>query len=154
MGSETIVNEKVNSICSEFVKTYDNIDKIVAEFDENDKSCWFWNKPDDLWFDRHRLRQLLTYVKDHRLTDFTVHVYKAWDGGRGRGRTLGEMSLDEPKQNENDLDIYVLKPIPMVRKVYGNGSSLTCNFSVMPERFTFSGGQYINTRADITNKTA
>jgi hypothetical protein len=147
--SDDIINAKVNEICSEFVKTYDNIETIVSEFDENDESCWFWNKPDDLWFDRHRLRQLLTYVKEHSLKNFTVNIYKTWDGGRGY--TLGEMSLTRSKPNENDLAIYVLtpKPIPMVRRVYGGGETLTYNFSIVPESFTCSGGQYVNTRADI-----
>jgi hypothetical protein len=52
--SSDVINAKVNDICREFVaSSYKDIDEIVAEFDENDKNCWFWNDPNYLWFDRH-----------------------------------------------------------------------------------------------------
>lgn len=121
----------------QFVKTqYANIEEIVSEFDENDKHCWFWNKPDYLWFDRHRLRQLLTYVKEHTLTNFTVNIYKVFDGGRGR--TLGEMSLNgPPKPNKNDLAIVIMRLV------------VKTGFWLEPACNSPSGGQYVNTQADI-----
>jgi hypothetical protein len=113
-----------------------NIEEIVAEFDENDEHCWFWwNTPNNLWFDRHRLRQLLTYIKEHSLTNFTVNVYKVFDGGRGR--RLGEMSLDRPKRNKNGLVIVIMRPV------------VRTGFWIDPECYTYSGGDYVNTRADI-----
>lgn len=134
--SSDIVSAKVTEICNEFVKTYENIEQIVAEFDENDKHCWFWSKPDILWFDRHRLRQLLTYIKEHSLRNFTVELYKTWDGGRGK--TLGEMTLGgPPKPNKNDLAIVVVKPV------------VRTDFWIGYEYFTYNGGEYVNTRAEI-----
>ena len=134
--SDDVINAKVNEICREFVKSsYKDIDEIVAEFDENDKNCWFWNDPNYLWFDRHRLRQLLTYIKEHSLTNFTVNVYTVFDGGRGG--TLGEMSLDRPKWNENDLAIVIMRPV------------VRTGFWIEPECYSYSGGEYVNTRADI-----
>ncbi len=115
--------------------SYKDIDEIVAEFDETDKNCWFWNDPKYLWFDRHRLRQLLTYIKHHSLNNFTVDLYKVFDGGRGN--TLGEMSLDSPKRNEDDLAICVIKPV------------VRSGFWIGPEFTSYSGGQYVCTRADI-----
>jgi len=137
VDSEDVINAKVNEICSEFVKTqYANIDEIVAEFDENNEHCWFWwNAPNCLWFDKQRLRQLLTYIKEHSLSNFIVHVYKVFDGGRGR--TLGEMSLDRPKLNKNDLAIVIMRPV------------VRSGFWIEPECYSFSGGEYVNTRADI-----
>ena len=134
--SGDVINAKVNEICREFVmSSYKDIDEIVAEFDENDKNCWFWNDPNYLWFDRHRLRQLLTHIKEHSLSNFTVNVYKVFDGGRGR--TLGEMSLDRPKLNKNDLAIVIMRPV------------VRTGFWIEPECYTYSGGEYVNTRADI-----
>ncbi len=131
-----VINAKVNDICREFVaSSYKDIDEIVAEFDETDKNCWFWNNPKYLWFDRHRLRQLLTYIKEHSLNNFTIHAYKTFDGGRGR--TLGEMTLGSPKWNKDDLAIHVIKPV------------VRSGFWIEPEISSYSGGQYVNTRADI-----
>jgi hypothetical protein len=145
--SGDVINAKVNEICSDFVKTqYANIDEIVAEFDENDEHCWFWwNTPNNLWFDRHRLRQLLTYIKEHSLSNFKVNVYKVFDGGRGR--TLGEMSLDRPKLNKNDLAIVIMRPV--VRTEFSFESCGHYSFWIEPECYSYSGGEYVNTRADI-----
>jgi hypothetical protein len=134
--SEDVINEKVNDICREFVaSSYKDVDGIVAEFDENDKNCWFWNNPKYLWFDRHRLRQLLTYIKEHGLNNFKVNVYKTFDGGRGR--TLGEMTLGSPEWNKDDLAIHIIKP------------TVRSGFWIEPEISSYSGGQYVCTRADI-----
>lgn len=137
--SVDVIDTKVNAICREFVTSlYKDIDELVAEFDENDPNCWFWSDPNYLWFDRHRLRQLLTYIKEHSLSNFTVHLYKTWDGGRSS--SFDAMSLDAPKkQNENDLAIHVIKPV--VKSSSG--------YWLEPEIRSFSGGQYVNTRADI-----
>ena len=111
--SGDVINERVNAICSEFVKSqYANIDKIVAEFDENDEHCWFWwNTPDDLWFDRRRLRQLLIYIKEHSITNFTVNIYKTWDGGRISVFFTMSLHTSKPTPNEDDLEIHVIKPV-------------------------------------------
>jgi hypothetical protein len=145
-----VINAKVNDICREFVtSSYKDIDEIVAEFDENDKNCWFWNNPKYLWFDRHRLRQLLTYIKEHGLNNFKVNVYKTFDGGRGR--TLGEMTLGSPKWNKDDLAIHIIKPRLVVEETITTNKSgiFTYSFALTPEEYSYSGGEYVCTRADI-----
>ena len=117
-----VINERVNSICKKFTG---NIDEAVSEFDE-DKYCWFWGDSNYLWFDRYRLRQLLSYIKEHGLTNFTVNVYKVFDGG----------TSTKPK-NQHDLEIFIIRPVPP-------GS-----FWIVPECYSPSGGRYVNTRVDI-----
>ena len=119
------INKKVNIICREFVKTYDNIERIVSEFDEDDTNCFFFG---ERWFDKHKLSQLLNFLKVLNPASLSqIHIYRVLDGRYGYC----------PDYRKKDLVIHVENPIKRSA------------FWVEPECHSPSGGNYMNTRADI-----
>jgi len=120
------INTKVNNICREFVtSTSKDINKIVADFDEDDPNCF---RLGEHWFDKHKLRQLLNYLKLLNLTTFNIiHVYTVLDG----------RYCYCPNDTKKNLVIRVETPIKR------------SGFWLEPECHTPSGGNYIYTRADI-----
>jgi hypothetical protein len=138
----TEINTIINRICNDFVNaSYEDMENIVNVFDETDSI--YIRFDGNRMFDKHRLRQLLTYIKDNKLKKFDVDIYSVLDGRYGYC----------PEEGRRNLVINLQKLEPYIRSTYSRGvAEHTIGFRIEPECHSPSGGNYLNTRADIKLK--
>ena len=113
------VNEEINKICQNFLNSDEiDIDEIINNWDI-----------ELYWFNKEKLKQLLTYLAENKLKNFKIKVYPVLNG------KYGFTYCSEDRRDK--LLICVEKQIK------------SSGFWLEPECHSPSGGNYEYTRVDI-----